>query len=116
MSDVLTAVITKRTPTLFAEIQTKSGSADAQWGSIAGNIQNQTDLIELVNENRDKSYEYTQLSPASSWRITHSLNKYPSVTVVDSAGSVVVGDVAYVDKATVIVTFKGTFSGKAYLN
>lgn len=50
------------------------------------------------------------------WVLEHNLDKYPSVTIVDSAGSVVVGDVTYVSKNKIIVTFIGAFSGKAYLN
>ena len=46
----------------------------------------------------------------------HNLNKYPSITVVDSAGSCVVGEVDYKDMNTLTVTFSGAFSGKAFLN
>ena len=48
--------------------------------------------------------------------IVHGLGKFPSVTVVDSANSVVVGNVAYDSPNQVTVTFEASFSGKAYLN
>lgn len=64
----------------------------------------------------DKAYVYIQSSAANVWVITHNLNKYPSVTVVDSAGSVVVGEVVYNNANKVTITFIGSFSGKAYLN
>ena len=69
-----------------------------------------------VIETGDKFFAYTQLAPASIWEIPHPLNKYPSVTVVDSGGSVVVGEVEYVDAHKIIITFQAEFSGKAYLN
>lgn len=64
----------------------------------------------------DKTYVHIQSSAASVWQINHGLNKYPSVTVVDSAGSVVVGEVVYNNTNKVTITFIGSFSGKAYLN
>lgn len=64
----------------------------------------------------DKTYVHIQSSAASVWIVTHNLNKYPSVTVVDSAGSVVVGEVVYNNTNKVTITFIGSFSGKAYLN
>lgn len=62
------------------------------------------------------TYIHTQDSASNIWVITHNLNKYPSVTIVDSAGSVVIGEVVYNDSNKVTVSFIGAFSGKAYLN
>ena len=64
----------------------------------------------------DKHFVFTKSTPDSVWEITHNLDKYPSVTVVDSAGSVVMGDITYTSKSTLTVTFSAAFSGKAYLN
>ena len=50
------------------------------------------------------------------WTIQHNLGKYPSVSVADSAGTEVVGDVQYIDKNKLSVVFTAPFSGKAYLN
>jgi hypothetical protein len=44
------------------------------------------------------------------------MNKYPSVSVVDSAGSTVVGDVLYDSLNQVTITFSAPFSGKAFFN
>jgi hypothetical protein len=64
----------------------------------------------------DLHFTYTQ-SPASAvWNITHNLGKNPSVSVVDSAGSLVVGEVSYIDNNNLTITFISAFSGKAYLN
>lgn len=62
------------------------------------------------------TYIYQQQTASDTWVISHDLRKYPSVTVVDSAGSQVIGDVNYVDMNNLIIKFNGIFSGKAYLN
>jgi hypothetical protein len=62
-----------------------------------------------------KRHVHTQSSAATSWSITHALTGYPSVTVVDSAGTVVIGDVQYNSTTSITVTFQSAFAGKAYL-
>lgn len=69
-----------------------------------------------VEHTYDKHYAYEQMTPAAEWEITHNLGKYPAVTVVDSAGTEVVGDVRYIDNNSLTVTFSGAFAGKAYMN
>lgn len=62
------------------------------------------------------TYVFNQATASNVWRINHNLNKYPSVTVVDSAGTAVVGEINYPDKNNVVITFTADFSGSAYLN
>ena len=64
----------------------------------------------------DKNFVYVQATSSDIWEITHNLNKYPAVTVVDSGGSVVVGEIVYIDKNNIRITFASAFSGKAYFN
>lgn len=64
----------------------------------------------------DKFYEFSQMTPEARWVINHPLKKYPAITVVDSGGSVVVGDIEYIDALKVIIVFNSAFSGKAFLN
>lgn len=64
----------------------------------------------------DKHYNHTQNLPDTIWAINHNLGKYPSVTVADSSGSEVEGEVVHIDSNTVVITFSAAFSGKAYLN
>jgi hypothetical protein len=64
----------------------------------------------------DKTYEHVQSASSTTWSVTHNLNKKPSVTVVDSAGTKVIGEVEYIDDNNVTLKFKSTFSGKAYFN
>lgn len=75
-----------------------------------------TGLEERLNQISDKNYVHTQRSASDIWIIGHDLNKYPSVAVVDSAGSIVIGDILYNDVNNITIKFKGAFSGKAYLN
>lgn len=63
-----------------------------------------------------QTYTYNQQVASDTWEITHNLGRYPSVTIVDSAGTVVIGEVTYIDTNTVSVGFNGIFSGTAYLN
>ena len=64
----------------------------------------------------DKNFVYNQATSSDVWEITHNLDKYPAVTVVDSGGSVVIGEVVYINKNNVRITFTSAFSGKAYFN
>lgn len=64
----------------------------------------------------DLTYVFNQIVPSATWNINHNLSKFPSVTVVDSADSVVFGDVTHIDNNNLTVTFNSAFSGKAYLN
>ena len=64
----------------------------------------------------DKNFVYVQATSADIWEIEHNLNKYPAVTVVDSGGSVVIGEIVYIDENNVRITFVSAFSGKAYFN
>lgn len=63
------------------------------------------------------SYTHDQsITASASWTITHNMLKYPSVTVIDSANTCVVGEVNYLDQNSLVVSFKNAFKGKAYLN
>lgn len=67
-------------------------------------------------EEGDKNYIHVQGLSSNTWNITHNLNKFPSISVVDSDNKVVVGDATYIDTNNLTITFSGAFSGKAYLN
>jgi hypothetical protein len=69
-----------------------------------------------AGETQVVAYVFTQNSPATTWIINHGLDFIPSITVVDSAGSVVEGDYSYPNGNTIIATFSGAFAGKAYLS
>jgi hypothetical protein len=64
----------------------------------------------------DRSYRHDQSPAASEWVIDHGLGKWPSVTIIDSAGDEVEGDVTFVNQNRVIVTFSAAFAGSAFVN
>jgi hypothetical protein len=64
----------------------------------------------------DLSYVHVQSTSSSTWTIVHGLPFVPGIIVVDSAGSVVEGDYSYPNENTVVATFSGGFTGKAYLS
>jgi hypothetical protein len=68
------------------------------------------------NSGGDLNFTYTQASTALVWNITHNLGKNPSVSVADSAGTWVVGQVDYINNNELTITFNAAFQGVAYLN
>lgn len=64
----------------------------------------------------DLNYVHNQTTASDVWVVKHNLNKYPSVTIVNSAGDEVIGDVFYDSVNQVTITFVGAFKGKATLN
>ena len=62
------------------------------------------------------SYEHTQGVTSDSWIIAHNLGFKPNVTVVDSAGNIVEGEIAYTNSNSLTVSFSSAFSGKAYIS
>ena len=64
----------------------------------------------------DANYVHDQAQPSSIWTINHPLNKKVSVTVTDTAGTVVEGQVIIKDNSQVIIMFNNPFSGIAVLN
>ena len=62
------------------------------------------------------SYVYDALSPSEVWVVQHNLGWYPSVTVIDSGGTVIVPDVRYNDTNTITLTFSSPTSGKVFLS
>lgn len=87
---------------LEGQVLTKASDAprDVEWRDVSG----------------DKTDVYYQNTASSSWNVTHNLGKYPSVSVTDSAGNAVFGEVKYVDENNLIITFSAAFSGNAYMN
>lgn len=62
-----------------------------------------------------KTFTFGQASAQSIWSITHNLNKIPSIIIVDSADSTVIGDINYISLNEVQISFSSAFAGTAYL-
>lgn len=62
------------------------------------------------------NYMHTQSVPASEWVINHNLGFIPNITVLDTLGRIVIGEVTHPTVAQAVLTFSAAFSGKAYLS
>jgi hypothetical protein len=62
------------------------------------------------------TYVFNQNTASATWTITHNLSAYPSVTVIDSAGTYVIGNIEYISNNVLRLTFSAAFAGQALLN
>ena len=65
--------------------------------------------------NNTRRHVHTQTFASADWVIPHTLGGHPSVTIVDSADTYVIGDVKYDSNTQITVSFTVPFSGYAYL-
>ena len=61
-------------------------------------------------------YAHDQVIASASWAVVHNLGKFPSLSIVDTGGNEVEGEVQHIDNNNLIITFSSSFAGKAYLN
>ncbi len=83
------------------------------YGPKASGVWSTGSYIQLASQTN--RHVHTQSSVSATWTINHSLGGRPSVSIVDSAGTVVIGEVTYVSDSQVVVNFSAPFSGYAYL-
>lgn len=60
-------------------------------------------------------YLHVQEVASDTWTITHNLNRYASVTIIDSSNRRIIGNIEYLNANEIVVSFNGSFAGKAYL-
>lgn len=90
------ASITSDTQNIYLTLNKRSGSPI-------------TDLVKF-------KHIHNQTVATSEWLIEHNLNCFPSVTIIDSANSEVIGEVEYINTNSLKAKFSASFSGIAYLN
>lgn len=78
---------------------------------ISGNLTSES--LGIVD---DKNFVFNQNVASNEWIVNHNLNKYPSVSVVDSGNNIVIGEVTYINENVLKIIFSSAFSGSAYLN
>jgi len=83
--------------------------------SITTPINNQVN-IEALTADANFIYSGNQSIASTTWTIVHNLNKYPSVTVVDTATQTIYGRVDYPLQNKVVITFANPIKGLAFLN
>ena len=66
--------------------------------------------------NSANTFTFTQGAPATVWYVQHDLEKFPSVSVINNNNIIVIGQVEYINKNNLTITFSAAFTGKAYLN
>jgi hypothetical protein len=70
----------------------------------------------LISDSLKFKHIHAQTVSATEWSISHGLNCFPSVTVVDATKTEVIGDVSYTNLNSLTIRFTAAFSGEAYLN
>jgi len=88
-------------------------------GSVPG-FRTKTTSLEVLAKYimLENSFIFTQSVASETWVIKHNLNKFPSVTTVDSqvTPAAVIGNVTYNNKNQCTITFSAPFNGKAFCN
>lgn len=79
-------------------------------------VRNGDEMIFNGWKNLSSTYIHEQGVATTTWNIVHNLDKYPSVTVVDSAGTIVDCTITYIDSNECELNFNAAFKGTAYLN
>lgn len=64
----------------------------------------------------DKNFTFTQATASAIWNVVHNLGKYPSVSILDTAGTEIGGEVENVSINEINIKFNAPFSGVATLN
>lgn len=87
------------------------------WTSIdVEHLINRISLLENAVDEKDLNHIFTQLTPLSTWSVTHNLDKKPSVRIEDLSGNDIIGEIDYVDTNTLTIIFVIPIAGTAYLN
>jgi hypothetical protein len=108
-------IVSTEVPGIFLEpLAPINDAASLACPVIPSNVCTIVDLASLLNSGST----YTQCfdSGLLVWTITHNLGKFPSVTIVDVANNIVVGEVVYINSNIIQVTFSSAFAGCVFLN
>ena len=69
-----------------------------------------------TNSTSDKNFVWTQSVLESTWQVTHNLNKYCSVEVVNDTNDIIYPNIEYTSLNTVTITFSTPQAGQAFFN
>ena len=118
--DILGVSITAPLTTITGALQVSGGITTAvpgaiSTGDVSSNAAGDSGSTTSAMNEVATSYDYTQSTPSMMWDIVHNLNSFPSVTVLDSAGHQMHGDVRYISRNELTCSFTATFAGTAHL-
>lgn len=89
----------------------------AATGSLISNEDYFISLLSYASNTPGDKNKVISIDVASSvWILEHNLNKYPAVSIVNSANVTVYGDIVYDTLNKVTVTFNAAHTGKAFFN
>lgn len=108
-SDTINSRIDDEVERLEDEIH--DATLDIQGSDLIG-VDKQEQTVTITS----KTFVFEQGIASDTWVITHNLNKKPSVTVVDTAGTVFTASVEYNSDNVCTIYINGATKGKAYLN
>lgn len=83
-----------------------------EWEHTAAQIVQQ---IADIDAGVTPPFRFDQLFPAAVWTVSHGLNGFPNVLVMDSTGQELIAEIHYPDDQTVVITHGQPYSGTAYL-
>lgn len=73
-------------------------------------------LVDGTSQTFEVAYHHTQSLSSNTWEIEHNLGFYPNITTMDSAGTLVEGELQHLSKYRLRVTFSASISGQAFLS
>lgn len=73
-------------------------------------------LTDGTTQTLEVAYHHTQSVSSNTWEIEHNLGFYPNITTMDSAGTIVEGELTHLSKYRLRATFSAPISGQAFLS
>ena len=92
------------------------GSGGIEIKEIVGSPLIGVSTVEGIVAITSQTYVHEQGIASDRWEITHNLNKFPTVVLVDSAGTTFRAAVVYNSSNKCTIEMNGATTGKAYLN
>lgn len=81
----------------------------------AGNIVYEQFYV-ITSKKGDLSFVHEQTNASNTWVVDHNLGKKPSVTIVTTTDTTVIGEITYNNQNKLTINLSSANSGKAYLN
>jgi hypothetical protein len=103
----------------YVTLQTDSGVSAGSYKFVTHNLGLQTvaENVDLQLKTKADTTKIVQIPAAlSTWTILHNMGKRPAVTVIDTSGNVITGQVVYNSDHQITIYFSPAVAGTVYLN